>query len=334
MAVTLIPEICGTAGGSTGGAVEVSNFPASQVVTATNLDVRDLTSAADSVASVQSGTWNVNAVQSGGWSVGLDAAALAALETINAAQSGSWTVALDAGSLAALETISVANFPSTYPVTDNAGSLTVDAPVGTPVFVRLSDGAAPIATLPISNAALAVGNNAALKMEGCTAHDGIDAGNPIKIGAKARTAGLPAAVAGNDRVDLMADVYGRLLIGKRDTFAINHAPAAAAQATISRTAAGAGVKNVCTSITVTLSSAAAPTVGVVVFNLRDGATGAGTILWTGKLSLPATSGAAASIAISDLWIEGTANTAMTLESAGSPPANVQATVSWTGTITQ
>lgn len=39
------------------------------------------------------------------------------------------------------------------PVTDNAGSLTVDAPVGTPVFVRLSDGTAAIATLPVSIAA-------------------------------------------------------------------------------------------------------------------------------------------------------------------------------------
>jgi hypothetical protein len=36
------------------------------------------------------------------------------------------------------------------PVTDNASSLTVDAPVATPVFVRLSDGAAPITTLPVS----------------------------------------------------------------------------------------------------------------------------------------------------------------------------------------
>ena len=33
------------------------------------------------------------------------------------------------------------------PVTDNSGSLTVDAPVGTPVFVRLSDGAAAITNL-------------------------------------------------------------------------------------------------------------------------------------------------------------------------------------------
>lgn len=39
-------------------------------------------------------------------------------------------------------------------VTDNAGSLTVDAPVATPVFVRLSDGAAAIATLPVSLASI------------------------------------------------------------------------------------------------------------------------------------------------------------------------------------
>jgi hypothetical protein len=52
-------------------------------------------------------------------------------------------------------TVAVSN--ATFPVTDNAGSLTVDAPVGTPVFVRLSDGAAPIATLPISGAVSGTG---------------------------------------------------------------------------------------------------------------------------------------------------------------------------------
>ena len=39
-------------------------------------------------------------------------------------------------------------------VSDNAGSLTVDAPVGTPVFVRLSDGSAAITTLPVSLASV------------------------------------------------------------------------------------------------------------------------------------------------------------------------------------
>jgi hypothetical protein len=37
------------------------------------------------------------------------------------------------------------------PVTDNSGSLTVDAPVGTPAFVRLSDGSAAITALPVTD---------------------------------------------------------------------------------------------------------------------------------------------------------------------------------------
>lgn len=39
-------------------------------------------------------------------------------------------------------------------VADGAGSLTVDAPVGTPVHVRLSDGSAAISTLPVSLASV------------------------------------------------------------------------------------------------------------------------------------------------------------------------------------
>lgn len=38
-------------------------------------------------------------------------------------------------------------------INDSGNSITVDAPVGTPVFVRLSDGASAIATLPVSIAA-------------------------------------------------------------------------------------------------------------------------------------------------------------------------------------
>ena len=40
------------------------------------------------------------------------------------------------------------------PISDNSGSLTVDAPVGTPVYVRLSDGTSAIATLPVSLASV------------------------------------------------------------------------------------------------------------------------------------------------------------------------------------
>jgi hypothetical protein len=40
------------------------------------------------------------------------------------------------------------------PVSDAGGSFTVDAPVGTPVFVRLSDGTSAISTLPVSLASV------------------------------------------------------------------------------------------------------------------------------------------------------------------------------------
>lgn len=58
---------------------------------------------------------------------------------VQAAQSGTWTVTGTGG---------------TFPVTDSGGSLTVDAPVGTPVFVRLSDGSSAISTLPVSLASV------------------------------------------------------------------------------------------------------------------------------------------------------------------------------------
>jgi len=49
--------------------------------------------------------------------------------------------------------VAIASNQTVIPVSDNSGSLTVDAPVGTPAFVRLSDGAAAITTLPVSLAA-------------------------------------------------------------------------------------------------------------------------------------------------------------------------------------
>ena len=51
-------------------------------------------------------------------------------------------------------TMSVDASGTAVPVTDDSGSLTVDAPVETPVFVRLSDGAAAITTLPVSLASV------------------------------------------------------------------------------------------------------------------------------------------------------------------------------------
>ena len=109
------------------------------------------------------------------------------------------------------------------------------------------------------------------------------------------------------------------------------APAVATQATVTRAAAGVGVKNVCIGISVSLSSTAAATVGSVQFVLRDGASGVGTIIWTVRLSIPATAGNSANHTLSLSWIAGTPNTAMTLETVAAPAANTFATVSIVGT---
>lgn len=50
-------------------------------------------------------------------------------------------------------------------VGDNSGSLTIDAPVGTPAFVRLSDGSAAITTLPVSMAAIPTGAATSAKQD-------------------------------------------------------------------------------------------------------------------------------------------------------------------------
>jgi len=63
--------------------------------------------------------------------------------------------------MAASAPVVVASDQTAIPVGDGGGSLTVDAPVGTPVFVRLSDGSSAIATLPVSAASLPLPSGAA-----------------------------------------------------------------------------------------------------------------------------------------------------------------------------
>lgn len=115
-------------------------------------------------------------------------------------------------------------------------------------------------------------------------------------------------------------------------WSINHAPVANTQATISR-AAVAGQRHVCTSISATLSAQATAVSGDVQINLRDGATGAGTILWSQTVRVGAASSITADravITLSGLSIFGTANTAMTLEFSAAGGANTFESVALTG----
>lgn len=111
-------------------------------------------------------------------------------------------------------------------------------------------------------------------------------------------------------------------------WAIQAAPAAATQATASRAAAGAGNRNVLTSVTVSIGAVAAQ--APLGFVVRDGASGAGTILW--RCLLGSAAGGCQTVTISGLNIIGTANTAMTVESLAAPAATNFATVAASGYI--
>lgn len=105
-------------------------------------------------------------------------------------------------------------------------------------------------------------------------------------------------------------------------WAATSAPAAATQASASRAAAGAGIRHICTAVSITVSGGAvAPAAQTLTFNLRDGATGAGPILATWTVGVEAVAGKTVPINLSGLAVPGTAATAMTLEGSAAPGAN-------------
>lgn len=116
----------------------------------------------------------------------------------------------------------------------------------------------------------------------------------------------------------------------QQTWSQTHQPAANTIATTTR-AAQSGVQHVCRAITASFSATGvAPTAIQVEVVLRDGASGAGTVLWSCGMSLPATAGASTVVALTDLEIAGTTGTAMTLEFSAAGGANTVERVSLVG----
>jgi len=102
------------------------------------------------------------------------------------------------------------------------------------------------------------------------------------------------------------------------------------QATVTQAAGGAGVKNVAESMCFGFSaSTALGGITTVTVNLRDGATGAGTILQSWQYTLPAATVAPFGRCIDRVHISGTANTPLTLEFAGAT-VNLMAFVNLSG----
>ena len=109
-----------------------------------------------------------------------------------------------------------------------------------------------------------------------------------------------------------AEIQTVALIGN---WSQGNAPAVNTQATTTRAAGAAGVRHICTSIAF-VGSAVAAIAAPLVVNLRDGASGAGAILWTQQFIVPA--GASFGLTLNGLSIVGSAATAMTLEFSAAP----------------
>ena len=95
----------------------------------------------------------------------------------------------------------------------------------------------------------------------------------------------------------------------------------------SKAAGGGTVRHVATCVSVNVG-AAATAQPVVQVNLRDGATGAGTIIRSWQLAAPAND--SATVDLCGLNMTGSANTAMTIEFAAATAANTQASVNLSG----
>jgi hypothetical protein len=122
-------------------------------------------------------------------------------------QDGGNSITVDGTFFQATQPVSIA---AVVPVSDNAGSLTVDAPVGTPVFVRLSDGAAAIATLPVSAASLPLPAGAATSA--LQTQPGVDIGD-VTINNAAGAAAVNIQDGGNSiTVDGTVAVSGSVAV--------------------------------------------------------------------------------------------------------------------------
>jgi hypothetical protein len=177
-------------------------------VAAVDFDIRNLAFATDKVdvsGSSVSISGDVNVTQgTSPWVVSatdLDIRDLA-FATDKVDVSGS-TVELGATTLAALETITVEQGTSPWVVS------------ATDLDIRDLAFATDKVDVTGSEVSLDAGTLAALEnimVTGNVADDAADAGNPVKVGSRAISGLLSAISAGNDRADMVSDMYRRLYI--------------------------------------------------------------------------------------------------------------------------
>ncbi len=182
------------------------------------------------------------------------------------------------------------------------------------------------ATTPTQGAAIDA--QGGLSVKGEAASGAAVTGNPVLIGGQDGVNAVTLKTLSAANLATGATAGNGALMTRPADWAVNNVAGAAAQATISKAAGAAGVKHVCTSISGQISTVGTAQAAQLVFNLRDGATGAGTVLWSVGISLATNS--TWGFYLSGLNIIGTAATAMTLETAAAPVAAAFASVALTG----
>jgi hypothetical protein len=131
---------------------------------------------------------------------------------VQAAQSGTWVLGANSGVDIGDVTINNGTGVNAVNIQDGGNTITVDGTVA-----ATQSGTWNIGTLTsITNPVTVSGTVTASNTSGDVAHDSPDSGNPVKIGFKADVATLAGAVANNDRVDGVADRYGRQLVAQID----------------------------------------------------------------------------------------------------------------------
>lgn len=139
---------------------------------------------------------------------------------------------------------------------------------------------------------------------------------------------MPTAVTLTSR-----GIVGAALVEKSSRWSVTSNPAASSQATASIAAEG-GVRHVVDCVAFSAGSTTAPALTALTINLRDGATGAGTIIWTYEVIIAnATGQNVVPHSLCGLALPGTTNTATTLEWSASL-TNLIESASFSGTNVQ
>lgn len=193
---------------SSGVAYSGSNpVPTTGTVSATDLDIRDLVNATDSIRVYQlsGASWSTEATQSGTWNIGT-------VTTVTSVTNSIASAIVDSSGVQYSTTNPV-------PVGDAGGSLTIDGTVTvgsitatTAVNLIDSTGVAYSGSNPVPVTATVSGSITSTVVTGPTVADAADDGSaPVQIGGIARTAN-PTAVAANDVVKTTYDDLGRQVI--------------------------------------------------------------------------------------------------------------------------